>query len=169
MAPAAWRTPAAPTARRAPPAASTPSCCASAATAPRVHLDHVAADPTLLTVARAAATLGPWTAPGWEAIPPQPARVVAGVIASADVWTADPEDLRALRADYGRRVRGHGERLRRPDLRALHGVPFLAVRVISNNDAACARAAPGRRRHRRRRRPRRPRAHRVAARGGSVV
>ena len=113
----------------------------------RVHLAHVDAEPALLRRAeqaarREAARFGPWEAPGWPAgTPRRPARVMTGVIASADAWTVEPEELRALREDFGAECEDM-ESAYVAQVCALHRLPFLAVRAISNNDAVCG-LAPG--------------------------
>ncbi len=111
----------------------------------RLHLGHIAADPALLAragviAAREAAGFGPWTAAGWPAgTPRRPARTITGVIASADLWTVEPAELRDLREHYGAECEDM-ESAFAGQVCALHRLPFLAARAISNNDAACGLA-----------------------------
>lgn len=113
----------------------------------RVKLEHLDGGPALVQRAAALAngalaTLGTWPAAGWpEDAPRRPGRAITGVIASADLWTADPEDIRALREDFGADCEDM-ESAYVAQICALHGVPFLAVRAISNNDARQAIAPP---------------------------
>ena len=108
----------------------------------RVHLPEARTTPFLLRLAvRAARRLAPefgeWAAPGWPGgVPRREARVVAGLVGSTDVWTSDPARIAGLRALYGARCEDM-ESAWVAQVCALHDVPFLAVRVISNADAAC--------------------------------
>ena len=108
----------------------------------RIHLAHVEADPDLLARAeliapRELASIGQWQGPGWPAgTPHRPARALTGIIASADAWTVDPDELRALREHFGAECEDM-ESAYVAQVCALHEIPFLAVRAISNNDAAC--------------------------------
>lgn len=108
-----------------------------------VNLDRIEAEPDLLArVVRLAHAeteqLGHWDAPGWPAeTPPRPGRVVAGVIGSADSWTVDPAELRALHEDFGAECEDM-ESAYVAQVCAMHGLPFVAVRVISNSEAARA-------------------------------
>lgn len=106
-------------------------------------LPHVDADLDLLeraqrVAARVEAQLGPWQGPGWPAtLPRRPGRVVSGVVASADAWTVDPDEIAALREDFGAECEDM-ESAYVAQVCELHGLPFLAVRAISDNEAACA-------------------------------
>lgn len=107
-----------------------------------LHPESLEADPALLDAAERAAQaqlarLGPWTAPGWPAkTPRRPGRVLRGVIATADAWTVDPEELRLLREDHATECEDM-ESAYVAQVCAIHALPYLAVRVISNNEAAC--------------------------------
>jgi adenosylhomocysteine nucleosidase len=109
----------------------------------RVTLPHVATEPHLLQLAMAVAerelrAFGPWDAPGWPAaLPPRTGRAISGIIASADAWTIEPADLAALREDFGAECEDM-ESAYVAQVCALHRVPFLAIRAISDNEAACA-------------------------------
>lgn len=106
-----------------------------------VSVPHVAADPDLLERAERAARavsagLGPWDGPGWPAdVPHRPARVVTGVVASADAWTVDEAELQALYEDFGAACEDM-ESAYVAQVCALHHLPFVAVRAISDNEAA---------------------------------
>jgi adenosylhomocysteine nucleosidase len=111
-----------------------------------ISVPHVDADPDLLRrveqLARTEAErLGPWDAPGWPAaIPRRPARVVTGVVASADAWTVDEAELRALHEDFGAECEDM-ESAYVAQVCAFHRLPFVAVRVMSDNEAAQQLAA----------------------------
>jgi adenosylhomocysteine nucleosidase len=111
-----------------------------------VRLAALEADGHLHALARAvaereAAAFPAWDAPGWPAGEPvRPARVVDGVIASADTWTAEVDALAALRERYGAECEDM-ETVYVGQICALHHLPFVAVRAISNNDAR-ARLTP---------------------------
>jgi adenosylhomocysteine nucleosidase len=106
-------------------------------------LPHVDADLLLFELARRVAAeieaeLGPWRGPGWPAdLPRRPGRVVEGVVASADAWTVDPDEIAALHEDFGAACEDM-ESAYVAQVCELHGLPFLAVRAISDNEAACA-------------------------------
>ena len=107
----------------------------------RVHFPVARTTPALLKLAvrsarRLAPGFGTWTAPGWPAgVAPRRARVVAGLVGSTDAWTRDAARLAALSALYRARCEDM-ESAWVAQVCALHDVPFLAVRVISNADAA---------------------------------
>lgn len=106
------------------------------------HHNGLPADGALLTLAatagqQALAGMGPWDAPGWPAgVPPRPGRVMTGIIGSADAWTVDPQELAELHEDFGAACEDM-ESAYVAQVCALHGIPFLAVRAISDNEAAC--------------------------------
>lgn len=105
----------------------------------RRHAELLDAPPDLL--ARAVATgeeelelLGPWTGPGWPSgVDGRPGRLRTGLIGSAETWTTREEELRALRAAYGSLCEDM-ESAYLAQLSALHGIPFLSVRTVSNNE-----------------------------------
>ena len=107
-----------------------------------LHPDWLEADAALLDAAERAARaqlarLGPWRAPGWPAdVPRRGGHALRGVIATADAWTVDAEELRALRADHATECEDM-ESAYVAQVCAMHAVPYVAVRVISNNEAAC--------------------------------
>ena len=102
---------------------------------------HIDADPTLLhhaeRIARAQSDrMGAWDAPGWPpVVPRRPALVVSGVVASADAWTVDEAELRVLHEDFGAECEDM-ESAYVAQVCALHRLPFVAVRVMSDNEGA---------------------------------
>jgi nucleoside phosphorylase len=70
-------------------------------------------------------------------LPRRRAVAVTGVIASADAWTVDREELQQLREDFGAECEDM-ESAYVAQVSAMHGLPFLTVRVVSNNEAARA-------------------------------
>ncbi len=106
------------------------------------HHDGLPADGRLLALAvtagqAALAGLGPWEAPGWPAaVPPRPGHVTTGIIGSADAWTVEPQELAELHEDFGAACEDM-ESAYVAQVCALHEVPFLAVRAISDNEAVC--------------------------------
>jgi nucleoside phosphorylase len=107
-----------------------------------VSFPHIDADAALASladqVARAElAPLGPWAGPGWPAAEPsRPARVVAATVASADAWTVDEGELRELYEHFGAACEDM-ESAYVAQVCALHRLPFVAVRAISDNEAVC--------------------------------
>ena len=107
----------------------------------RVHLPFGRTTPALLRLAvrearRLAPGFGEWPAPGWpDGVARRAARVASGLVGSTDVWTSDPARIAELRALYGARCEDM-ESAWVSQVCALHEVPFLVVRVISNADAA---------------------------------
>jgi nucleoside phosphorylase len=105
-----------------------------------VYVDHLTADAALLARARhlaerELAAMEPWDGPGWPAATPsRPGRAVTGTIGSADSWTVAADELHALHADHGAACEDM-ESAYVAQVCALHGVPFLAVRAISDNEA----------------------------------
>lgn len=108
----------------------------------RVFLPHVTTEPDLLhqalTIAQRELTaFGPWDAPGWpREAAPRNGKAVRGLIASADQWTIDPEEIQALHEDFGAECEDM-ESAYVAQVCALHQVPFVAVRAISDNEVAC--------------------------------
>lgn len=105
----------------------------------RRHSELLDAPPDLLETAVAAGDeelrlVGPWTGPGWPAgTERRPATLHAGLIGSADTWTTGEEELRALRGFYGSLCEDM-ESAYLAQLCAFHGLPFLSVRTVSNNE-----------------------------------
>lgn len=99
---------------------------------------EIPADPALLALAREAAagwTPEPWPREmGWPAgVPYREPRVHAGVVASADVWTQAPARLDLLHGRH-RSLCEEMEAAAVAQVCARHGVPFLGIKDISNNE-----------------------------------
>jgi adenosylhomocysteine nucleosidase len=78
--------------------------------------------------------LGAWAGPGWpEDVERRPGKVVAGLVGSADTWTTREEDVRGLRELYGSDCEDM-ESAYLAQLCALHGLPFVSIRTVSNNE-----------------------------------
>src|SRR5262245_52903280 len=106
----------------------------------RTKTDAIAADPELLALARRAvegSALPPW--PGETGAP----RVVVGPVASADIWTQHGESIRTLHDLHGSLCEDM-EAAAIAQVAAIHGVPFLAVKDISNNELRQATAGTAR-------------------------
>jgi adenosylhomocysteine nucleosidase len=96
----------------------------------RVQTAHIPADPDLLGLAQRVA---PATAlPVWPGLSQVP-RVHMGTVASADVWTQHGESIRTLHALHGSLCE-EMEAAAIAQVAAIYGVPFLAVKDISNNE-----------------------------------
>jgi adenosylhomocysteine nucleosidase len=93
----------------------------------------IASDPALVTIARDAAA--GWTPEPWHGATgsnPLP-RVHEGVVASADIWTQSHEGIAAL-AERHRSLCEDMEAGAIATICHLHGVPFLTIKDISNNE-----------------------------------
>lgn len=99
------------------------------------------ADPTLLALARAASVDLPL--PRWPGRAEAP-QVHEGVVASADVWTQHADSIRALHEEFGSLCE-EMEAAAIAQVCARFGLPFLAVKDISNNElhALTDLTAPG--------------------------
>lgn len=108
----------------------------------RVHFPECRTTPALLrvgvrTARRELPLLGEWTGPGWPpGVAPRAGRVTPGLIGSVDTWTSDPAGIDELHELYGARCEDM-ESAYVAQVCALHGIPFLAIRAISNNEAVC--------------------------------
>lgn len=101
--------------------------------APPAGQTGVASDPHLLALARDAAdgwTPEPWIGAGTNDPPP---RVHEGVVASADVWTQAHDAIAAL-AERHLSLCEDMEAAAIATVAALHGIPFLTIKDISNNE-----------------------------------
>ena len=107
-----------------------------------LNLDYIDAHAELLACAerlarQTTAGFGQWQSPGWPPeMPRRPGHVVTGIVASADAWTVDPDELRMLHEDFGAECEDM-ESAYLAQVCAIHELPFVAVRVISDNEAAC--------------------------------
>jgi adenosylhomocysteine nucleosidase len=96
----------------------------------RVLTDTIPANPDLLTLARRAGEridIMPW--PGQTAAPV----VHEGIVGSADIWTQHTESIRELHGLHGSLCE-EMEAAAIGQVCAIYGVPFLAVKDISNNE-----------------------------------
>ncbi len=98
--------------------------------APEPGLTGIAADPGLLAIARDAAE--GWVPDTWGGRNPSP-RVLEGVVASADIWTQSPAGIEAL-AERHLSLCEDMEAAAIATICALHDVPFLTIKDISNNE-----------------------------------
>jgi adenosylhomocysteine nucleosidase len=104
----------------------------------RFEAADLAADPTLLALARSvAATYEPEPWPRdlyWpEAQPYRAPRVEVGTVVSADIWTQALERLDVLHGRHASLCEDM-ETASVAQVCALHGVPFLGIKDISNNE-----------------------------------
>jgi nucleoside phosphorylase len=105
----------------------------------RVHVDSCLADPALVALAERiacaeAAGWGPWADVGWpECVARRRAKVVVGRIGSADAWTDTRDGIEALRARYHTECEDM-ESAFVAQVCAMHRLPCLAARAISNNE-----------------------------------
>ncbi len=106
----------------------------------RTQTDAIAADPGLLELARRAAES--CALPPWPREPESP-RVLVGPVASADIWTQHGESIRT-RHDLHGSLCEEMEAAAIAQVAAIHGVPFLAVKDISNNELRRATRATAR-------------------------
>ncbi len=90
----------------------------------------IASDPGLLAIAKDAAS--GWQPDPWEAGGPA-LRVLEGVVASADVWTQWHAGIAAI-AERHNSLCEDMEAAAIATIAAIHGVPFLTIKDISNNE-----------------------------------
>lgn len=95
-----------------------------------VLAERLAPDPTLLDIAVAVA--GSVDLPAWVGIG-HPPRVLTGTVGSADIWTQHGESIRDLHTIHGSLCE-EMEAAAIAQVAATWGVPFLAVKDISNNE-----------------------------------
>jgi len=96
----------------------------------RMQTEAISADRALLDLARAAAArveLPCW--PGSD----EPPRIVTGTVASADVWTQHHDSIHTLHDQHGSLCE-EMEAAAVAQVAATYGIPFLAVKDISNNE-----------------------------------
>jgi adenosylhomocysteine nucleosidase len=96
----------------------------------RVQTDTIPADPGLLDLSQRMA--GRTMLPNWPGVGQAP-RVFTGVVASADVWTQHGESIVTLHDLHGSLCE-EMEAAAIAQVAAIHGIPFLAVKDISNNE-----------------------------------
>jgi adenosylhomocysteine nucleosidase len=102
----------------------------------RVQEETIRSDPELLE--RALRAAGQVILPPWPGID-HPPRVHTGTVASADVWTQHGESIRTLHDLHGSLCE-EMEAAAIAQVCAIFGVPFLAVKDISNNELLKATA-----------------------------
>lgn len=105
----------------------------------RVETDAIPADPELLDLCQRMAERA--LLPAWPGVAHMP-RVFTGAVASADVWTQHGESIRTLHDLHGSLCE-EMEAAAIAQVAAMHGVPFLAVKDISNNELRKATTAYG--------------------------
>jgi adenosylhomocysteine nucleosidase len=104
-----------------------------------VHVDSLEADEILLKRACRIAvhlcdTMDPWSGPGWpDTIEKRRAQATLGTIGSQDGWTKSKTELTFLATTFGADTEDM-ESAYVAQIAAKHGIPFLAVRVVSNNE-----------------------------------
>jgi 5'-methylthioadenosine/S-adenosylhomocysteine nucleosidase len=96
----------------------------------RVETATIPADPELLDLCRRMAERA--VLPAWPGVGHMPA-IHTGAVASADVWTQHGESIRTLHDLHGSLCE-EMEAAAIAQVAAIHGVPFLAVKDISNNE-----------------------------------
>ncbi len=104
-----------------------------------VHVESLQADEILLNRACRLAlqlceTMEPWGGPGWpENIPKRRAQATLGTLGSQDGWTKNKLELNFLATTFGVDTEDM-ESAYVAQIAAKHDIPFLAARVISNNE-----------------------------------
>jgi nucleoside phosphorylase len=104
-----------------------------------VHVESLPADEILLKRAcRIALQLcdasAPWSGPGWpEDIEKRKARATLGALGSQDGWTKSKAELSFLATTFGVETEDM-ESAYVAQIAAMHDIPFLAIRVVSNNE-----------------------------------
>lgn len=105
----------------------------------RHYLDFLDSDKSLVSLAvndarNCLADLAPWSGIGWPAsIDSRPAIVKSGRIGSADSWTIDAVELERLNSVFGIDCEDM-ESAYVAQVCALHRIPCLTIRVISDNE-----------------------------------
>ncbi len=104
-----------------------------------VHVDSLPGDETLLARASRIAlhlceSFGPWSGPGWpDTVDRRVPQAVLGTLGSQDGWTKSKFELNYLATTFGADSEDM-ESAYVAQISAKHGIPFLAVRAISNNE-----------------------------------
>ncbi len=96
----------------------------------RVHVDALPADPEMLETAQRIAQ--GMTLPIWPNLSHEP-RIWVGALGSADVWTQHPNTINKLHRRHGSLCE-EMEAAAVAQICATFGVPFLAIKDISNNE-----------------------------------
>jgi nucleoside phosphorylase len=110
----------------------------------RVRHDQLVSEPSLVALALETASsicaqAAPWSEPAfWPAgVEPRRPRAIAGVIGSSDNWNTDRECLLQLHTSTGSQCEDM-ESAFIAQVCAMHDIPFLAVRCISNSELHAA-------------------------------
>lgn len=104
-----------------------------------VHVDSLPADEILLNRACRLAlqlceTMEPWSGPGWpDTIDKRRAQATLGTLGSQDGWTKSKTELSFLATTFGADTEDM-ESAYVAQIAAKHDIPFLATRVVSNNE-----------------------------------
>jgi nucleoside phosphorylase len=104
-----------------------------------IHVDSLPADEVLLDRAcqialRICDTASPWSGPGWpDSIAKRRPKATLGTLGSQDGWTKSNAELTFLATTFGVETEDM-ESAYVAQIAAKHGIPFLALRVISNNE-----------------------------------
>ncbi len=103
------------------------------------RVDAYPVSDALLALAESVAAAGTWQREAWPqahwpaTMPHRPPRVFFGPVASADRFTQDPDALRALHAQHASLCEDM-EAAAIAQVCAIHDLPFLPVKDISNNE-----------------------------------
>jgi len=104
-----------------------------------VHIDNLPADLNLLQAAELIATKvcsdsAPWDGPGWpKDMTKRASLATCGTLGSQDGWTKSQDELKYLATTFGVDTEDM-ESAYVAQIAAKHDIPFLAVRVVSNNE-----------------------------------
>jgi adenosylhomocysteine nucleosidase len=96
----------------------------------RVQTESIPCDPELLNLCQRMASRA--VLPNWPGVGQMP-RIFTGVVASADVWTQHGESIRTLHDLHGSLCE-EMEAAAIAQVATIHGIPFMAVKDISNNE-----------------------------------
>jgi nucleoside phosphorylase len=104
----------------------------------RFEAADLAADPRLLAIAKSAAAAyepEPWPRDLYwpESVPYRAPRIHSGTVVSADIWTQSHDRLDVLHGRHGSLCEDM-ETAAVSQICALHGVPFVSIKDISNSE-----------------------------------
>jgi adenosylhomocysteine nucleosidase len=105
----------------------------------RVKTEAIPADPELLDLCQRMAARA--VLPAWPGVAHMPG-IYSGAVASADVWTQHGDSIRTLHDLHGSLCE-EMEAAAIAQVAAIYGVPFLAVKDISNNELRKATVVAG--------------------------
>lgn len=103
----------------------------------RFYYDYIEGNGKLLAFAwevimESMTSLPAWSGPGLEGGINRPPKFIVGTIGSADTWTTDLDEVQRLNTEYGAECEDM-ESAYLALICALHDIPFLAIRAISDN------------------------------------